>query len=111
MMGRLKHEQEQLFYEFRLDEAVPDDHLVREIAAVLDLSWVHAELAPYYSLIDGTREGAQGSGRPWGYLCATVSRCGTGHQNFASVACLRTRRPSLVCEPPRYCGISSAIRS
>ena len=27
---------------------VPDDHLVREIAAVLDLSWVHAELAPYY---------------------------------------------------------------
>ena len=28
---------------------MPDDHLVREIAAVLDLSWVHAELAPYYS--------------------------------------------------------------
>jgi Transposase domain (DUF772) len=28
---------------------VPDDHLVREIAGVLDLSWVHAELAPYYS--------------------------------------------------------------
>ena len=48
-MGRLKHEQEQLFYEFKLDEVVPDDHLVREIAAVLDLSWVHAELAPYYS--------------------------------------------------------------
>jgi hypothetical protein len=24
------------------------DHLVREIAAVLDLSWVHSELAPYY---------------------------------------------------------------
>jgi transposase len=32
-----------------LDEAVPDDHPVREIAAVLDLSWVHSELAPYYS--------------------------------------------------------------
>jgi hypothetical protein len=30
---------------------VPDDHLVREIAAVLDLSWVHAELAPYYAKI------------------------------------------------------------
>src|SRR5439155_1586728 len=27
---------------------VPDDHLVRKIAAVLDLSWVHAELAPHY---------------------------------------------------------------
>ena len=25
------------------------DHLVREIAAVLDLSWVRAELASYYS--------------------------------------------------------------
>src|SRR5712691_8791076 len=48
MMGRLKHEQEQLFYEFQLDDVVPDDHLVREIAAVLDLSWVRAELASYY---------------------------------------------------------------
>jgi transposase len=49
MMGRLGHDQEQLFYEFQLDEAVPDDHLVREIAAVLDLSWVRAELASHYS--------------------------------------------------------------
>ena len=49
MMGQLKHEQEQLFYEFRLDEVVPGDHLVREIAAVLDLTWVRAELASYYS--------------------------------------------------------------
>src|SRR5262247_498589 len=49
MMGRLKHEQEQLFYEFRLDEVIPGDHLVREIAAVLDLTWVRAELASYYS--------------------------------------------------------------
>ena len=49
-MGQLKHEQEQLFYEFRLDEVVPGDHLVREIAAaVLDLTWVRAELASYYS--------------------------------------------------------------
>jgi transposase len=49
MMGRLKDEQEQLFYEFQLDDVVPDDHLAREIAAVLDLSWVRAELASYYS--------------------------------------------------------------
>lgn len=47
-MGRLNRDQGQLFYSFSLDEAVPDDHPVREIAAVLDLSWVHAELAPYY---------------------------------------------------------------
>ena len=33
MMGRLSHEQAQFFYSFRLDEAVPDDHPVREIAA------------------------------------------------------------------------------
>jgi len=37
MMGRLSHDQEQFFYSFRLDEAVPEDHAVREIAAVLDL--------------------------------------------------------------------------
>jgi transposase len=48
MMGRLKHDQQQLFYSFHLDEAVPHDHPVREIAAVLDLSWVHSELAPFY---------------------------------------------------------------
>lgn len=47
MMGRLNHEQRQFFYSFCLDDAVPDDHLVRQIDAVLDLSWVHAELAPY----------------------------------------------------------------
>ena len=51
MMGRLSHDQEQFFYSFRLDEAVPNDHPVREVAAVLDLSWVHSELAPYYPRI------------------------------------------------------------
>jgi len=48
MMGRLNHDQEQFFYSFRLDEAVPTDHPVRQIANVLDLSWVHSELAPFY---------------------------------------------------------------
>src|SRR5216110_1358565 len=48
MMGRLNHDQGQLFYSFHLDDVVPDDHLVREIAAILDLSWVHRELAAYY---------------------------------------------------------------
>ena len=51
MMGRLNHEQGRLFCSFCLDEAVPADHLVRKIAAVLDLSWVHSELAPYYPSI------------------------------------------------------------
>jgi len=50
-MGRLNHEQEQFFYSFRLDDAVPVDHPVRRIAAVLDLGWVYSELAPYYPKI------------------------------------------------------------
>src|SRR6266576_2536907 len=49
MMGRLNNDQRQLFYSFNLEEAVPDDHPVRAIAGVLDLSWVRAELAPHYS--------------------------------------------------------------
>src|SRR6516164_6660147 len=39
---------EQLFYSFRLDEAVPHEHPIRKIAAVFDLSWVRSELAPFY---------------------------------------------------------------
>src|SRR3974377_198822 len=49
MMGRRKGGQGQFFYSFDLDEVVPPDYLVRQIAAILDLSWVHKELAPYYS--------------------------------------------------------------
>ena len=45
MTGRQNNDQGPLFYEFRLDAAVPDDHLVRKIDAVLDLSCVFAELA------------------------------------------------------------------
>src|SRR5450830_1581646 len=49
MMGRRKDGQGQFFYSFNLDEVVPPDHLVRQVDGVLDLSWVHKELAPYYS--------------------------------------------------------------
>ncbi len=38
MMGRPKSDQGQLFYEFHLGDAVPEDHLVRKIDAALDLS-------------------------------------------------------------------------
>ena len=50
-MGRRSQGQGRLFYEFRLAEVVPEDHLVRTIRALLDLSWVYTELAPYYSEI------------------------------------------------------------
>lgn len=51
MMGRLNRDQGQLFYCFNLERAVPEDHQVRQIAGVLDLSWVHEELASHYSLL------------------------------------------------------------
>jgi transposase len=49
MMGRREGGQGQFFYSFKLDEVVPADHLVRQIDGILDLDWVHKELAPYYS--------------------------------------------------------------
>jgi transposase len=49
MMGRRENGQGQFFYAFNLDQVVPVDHLVRQIDGVLDLGWVHKELAPYYS--------------------------------------------------------------
>ena len=49
MMGRRENGQGQFFYSFDLEAVVPPDHLVRQIDDVLVLSWVHKELAPYYS--------------------------------------------------------------
>ena len=49
MMGRLDRDQEQFFYQYRLDDLVPADHLVRRLDAMVDLSWLRQELAPYYS--------------------------------------------------------------
>jgi len=49
MMRRQEEGQGQFFYSFDLDKVVPPDHLVRQIDGFLDLSWVHKELAPYYS--------------------------------------------------------------
>ena len=49
MMGR-QVERAQLFYEFSLERHVPDGHLLRRLDAALDLSWLRAELAPFYSL-------------------------------------------------------------
>src|SRR5271154_3456042 len=47
MMGRQTDDDGHLFYDFCLEEAVPDDHPVRKIDAVLDLAWVCGELAPH----------------------------------------------------------------
>ncbi len=41
MMGRREDNQVQFLYASNLDKVVPADHLVRQIDAILDLSWVH----------------------------------------------------------------------
>src|SRR5947209_8455973 len=48
MMGR-QSVQEQLFYKFRLEDHVPSDHLLRQVAAVLNFDGVSSFLADYYS--------------------------------------------------------------
>lgn len=48
-MGDPPKPQGQFFYAFNLDEKVPQDHLLRQIDEVLDLSALREHLAPYYS--------------------------------------------------------------
>jgi transposase len=50
MMG-MQVEPAQLFYEFRLEDHVPADHLLRRIDRYLDLDSVRSELRPFYSRI------------------------------------------------------------
>jgi transposase len=49
MMGRQSDEQTKLFYEFRLEDRVPANHLLRKIDRFLDLRDLRHELAPFYS--------------------------------------------------------------
>jgi transposase len=49
MMGQRIGLDERLFYEFRLESWVPVDHLLRKVDAVLDLSGLRRDLAPFYS--------------------------------------------------------------
>jgi transposase len=53
MMGRQTGDQASLFYEFRLDDRIPKDHLLRRINVVvgLVLDGVRGQLKPYYSEI------------------------------------------------------------
>ena len=49
MMGQLQSGQERLFYAFNLEDHVPQNHLLRGIDRVLDLSELRQHLAPFYS--------------------------------------------------------------
>lgn len=48
MMGR-QIAQEELFYEFRLEDHVPSDHLLRQLDAILNFDRVRLVLTPRYS--------------------------------------------------------------
>jgi len=49
MLGEQVGQQDRLFYEFNLEDRVPNNHLLRQIDAVLDLNWLRDELSPFYS--------------------------------------------------------------
>ncbi len=51
MMGRRKRDQGKLFYEFRLEDRIPENHLLRRmnVFVAAALSNLHKELEPYYS--------------------------------------------------------------
>ena len=48
MMGQQAGLQQRLFYEFRLDDWVPADHLLRKIVGILDLTDLRRHLGPFY---------------------------------------------------------------
>ena len=49
MMGQLPPSLNTLFYDFCLEQYVPQDHLLRQIDPFLDLSHLRDHLASYYS--------------------------------------------------------------
>lgn len=49
MMGSSDTPQKPFFCAFKLDDVVPQDHLLRSIDRFLDLSDLRQHLAPYYS--------------------------------------------------------------
>src|SRR6188474_1776654 len=51
MMGRQRRDQVRLFYEFRLEDRIPESHLLRRINVfvTLALADLHKELEPHYS--------------------------------------------------------------
>ncbi len=49
MMGPKQEAQPALFYEFSLEDHVPQDHLLRSIDRFVDLNSIRAHLAGFYS--------------------------------------------------------------
>ena len=53
MMGRQRRDQGRLFYEFRLEDRIAENHLLgrMNVLATVALADVHKELKPHYSEI------------------------------------------------------------
>jgi hypothetical protein len=58
MMGRQRRDQGRLFYEFRLEGRIPENHLLRRINVFVTvaLADLHKELEPHDSDIDKVKE-------------------------------------------------------
>ena len=65
MMGPKQEAQAALFYEFSLEDHVPQDHLLRSIDRFVDLSSIRTHLADFYSHSLNIRE----AGLLHGLLC------------------------------------------
>jgi hypothetical protein len=52
MMGRRRRDQGRLFYEFGLEDRIPENHLLRRINVFMTVALedLHKELEPHYSL-------------------------------------------------------------
>jgi len=53
MIGKQDKEQRSLFIEGDISDFVPDDHILKKVDKVLDLSWLRAEVAETYCLTNG----------------------------------------------------------
>lgn len=53
MLGRKDRSQLELFITGSLRELVPDDHVLARVDRVLDLSWLHEEVADLYCIDNG----------------------------------------------------------
>jgi transposase len=49
MMGQLAPAQNELYYDFNLEQHIPDNHLLRQIDKFLDFDQIKQHLQPYYS--------------------------------------------------------------
>ena len=101
MMGRRRGDQASLFYEFRLDDRIPKDHLLRRIdgfvtAALADL---HERLEPYYSEI----------GRPSGSIAAGPAKAAELRRGGEWKTTPSTMRQS-TCGRWRWSSLQLAIR-